>query len=361
MTPLPGHLDPARPTAPTSDYASRSTGPRCSTPPTGGRRARPELEAVALDWYDTFYGDNDGIVETARAAWSSPWTSRTSAPAIRTADRRACAPSANVTLYDSVTTWQLARICSRKRHGRPTFSMTGSTSVPLRRPASSSRTTTAAPSATTSRSPRPAAPSTSTRPRSGRRDRAALGPVETGADVRGYHVYRSRRRGRSFRRGRTPTCLDRISYFRDTGLDLLTRYYYRVTAVDTSLVEARRRRRSSQSTAPPEPARLPAALRPETSSPLAVGDVTATGQRRSSWPHEVYVWHHDGHELIDGDDDSQTLGAHRLRRRHLRARRRDPGEPGRRARAGDHRRRPRPGELIHVYRRPTAPAARLAA
>ncbi|MHB8079984.1 MAG: C25 family cysteine peptidase [Candidatus Krumholzibacteriia bacterium] len=133
-------------------------------------------------------------------------------------------------------------------------------------------------------------------------------PPVTTPHLRGYHVYRSTSGSGPFTRANVDL-IERTSYFRDAGLALLTQYFYRVTAVDSSLIEGPPSAVISQSTAPPELSGFPLPMAKETSGHNAVGDVDGDGKLEIVLGgDEVYVWTATGGELRDGDNDAQTLG-----------------------------------------------------
>ncbi|MFH1844405.1 MAG: C25 family cysteine peptidase [bacterium] len=125
---------------------------------------------------------------------------------------------------------------------------------------------------------------------------------------RGYNIYRSLIPAGPFTRV-NEDLVDGISYYRDSGLALLTPYYYRVTSVDSSLVEGNPSLVVSQSTSPPELDPFPLPFSIETSSHCAVGDVNGDGRLDIVLAaDEIYVWTDDGGELLDGDNNAQTHG-----------------------------------------------------
>ena len=89
----------------------------------------------------------------------------------------------------------------------------------------------------------------------------------------------------------------------------MTRYYYRVAAVDSSRVPSAFSEEVGEFTAPAQQVGFPVPFANETSGHLAVGDVDGDGDDEIVLAStQVYVFHHDGLELMDGDGDSQTLG-----------------------------------------------------
>ncbi len=127
------------------------------------------------------------------------------------------------------------------------------------------------------------------------------------SDVAGYHVYRSLTPGGPY----TRVDVDAVAhtYLVDTGLSAVTRYYYVVTAVDASGNESAPSAEGSGSTSPAQQAGFPISMENETTSSPVVGDVDGDGVSEIVVGDAfVYVWHADGTEIQDGDDDPQTWG-----------------------------------------------------
>jgi hypothetical protein len=129
-----------------------------------------------------------------------------------------------------------------------------------------------------------------------------------GAGVRGYHVYRAASAGGPFLRVNADL-LEGVSYYQDLGLQQLTPYHYRVTAVDSSLVEGASSAVVAATTSPPEVAAFPIPFAVETSGHTAVGDIDGDLDLEVIIAADVvYAWHANGVEVIDGDGDAQTNG-----------------------------------------------------
>ena len=124
----------------------------------------------------------------------------------------------------------------------------------------------------------------------------------------GYHVYRSVSEAGPFTRANQDLVAG-ASYFEDRGLDQLTPYWYRVTAVDSYFAESEFSPVVSQGTMPAEVQNFPLPFKLQTSGHSAVGDVNGDGRLEIVLPSdEVYCWNDDGSEVADGDQDAQTTG-----------------------------------------------------
>jgi hypothetical protein len=125
----------------------------------------------------------------------------------------------------------------------------------------------------------------------------------------GFRVYRSDASGGPYGEV-TQAHIQNSGFFEDAGLAPLTRYYYMISAVDSSLVEGGASNEVDASTAPPElPGGFPLLVADEIVGPVAVGDMHGDGSLVVGYSADfVYAVDSDGNELIDGDLDSQTLG-----------------------------------------------------
>ncbi len=132
-------------------------------------------------------------------------------------------------------------------------------------------------------------------------------PVDD-ADVYGYNILRSNSPDGPFVRINTDVVAG-TSYYRDEGLMQLTKYYYQVQSLAYPLVPSITSEVIAESTAPAILSGFPILFGAETAGHLAVGDIDGDGTKEIILgSDELYVWHNDGTELFDGDNDSQTLG-----------------------------------------------------
>ncbi|NIO00834.1 MAG: T9SS type A sorting domain-containing protein [Candidatus Latescibacteria bacterium] len=126
-------------------------------------------------------------------------------------------------------------------------------------------------------------------------------------DARKYRVYHSLSPGGPYEL-RTTDPVDHTVYL-DAGLLGSTRYYYVVTAVDTSGNESDPSLEYSTATNPPQIEGWPIEMEEETVCSPAVGDIDGDGHMEIvAGNNFVYAWHADGIEMVDGDADPQTWG-----------------------------------------------------
>ena len=269
----------------------------------------PEIEAVSLAWEDETYGDNGhDLDEGERIVLQAGLKNFGVGTANLVTARLRTNTPANVTIYDSLATYTALGLLDVSI-GSADFSLAVvDTSLPFDmrldfiddfgRVVTHDFTPTV-----------PDAPASLEVDNTRGPDLLAVSwtPVDSEA-VRGYHVYRSQESSGTYERVNTDL-IEQVSYYRDEGLDMLTTYYYKVSTVDSTLCESDLSLPVHMSTAPPELGDFPLAFGSETSSHNAVADVD--GDHRLDvviCADEIYVWHEDGTELFDGDNDAQTLG-----------------------------------------------------
>ena len=268
----------------------------------------PEFEVVSLDWDDAAYGNGDKVLDngervdlTVRVKNFGAGTANSLTATLRT-------DNFNVVLFDTLATFG-ALALQDESEASNTFSLQLTDTFRN----STSWILLEDDYGRTYRHDfylqRPMAPTTMDADSSEGADIIALSWLPAiGTDIKGYNVYRSTGANGPWTKA-NKDLIDGTSYFRDTGLDLLTRYYYQVESVDSALVPSPRSITIIQATAPAELEGFPVAFSVETSGHLAIGDVDGNGTDEVVLASdEVYVWHHDGNELMDGDGDSQTLG-----------------------------------------------------
>ena len=130
-----------------------------------------------------------------------------------------------------------------------------------------------------------------------------------GADLFGYNVYRASTSGGPFTEvTRVPT--DRTSYFTDRGLAPLTRFYYKVTGVDSSGNESAFSPVASVSTNPPSHTIFPVPMGRNTPSSVALEQIWSNSQMDIiAGADQLYVLHADGSAPVQAPgSSSETLG-----------------------------------------------------
>ncbi len=267
----------------------------------------PEVVPFALSWYDQYFGDGDGGLDAGERVAIQLWLKNYGAGTAGGLVARLRSDNPNVTIYDSVITYpDLATLQESSGMAMASLAVADTAldrsawfvvtdaegrtfrhDFEIRPPAQPEE-----PTANTSLGP----------------TIIALSWTPVAGDVRGYNVYRSTSEGGPYQRANADL-LEGIAYFADDGLATLSRYYYRIAAVDSSLVEGLWSQPISESTAPPEAGDFPLPLPVETSSHCAVGDVNGDHVLDIVIAaDEIYVFDAGGNELFDGDHDSQTAG-----------------------------------------------------
>jgi hypothetical protein len=130
----------------------------------------------------------------------------------------------------------------------------------------------------------------------------------TEADLQGYNIYRGLNQGGPFtKQNIVPT--DRSAYYLDSGLASLTKYYYKVSAVDSSGNEGTLADVASVSTTPPNHAFWPQTTPQQSLSPVALEFMYSGDQMDvASASDIVYLWHTNGEAPVDADGSSATIG-----------------------------------------------------
>lgn len=131
---------------------------------------------------------------------------------------------------------------------------------------------------------------------------------QTESDLFGYYIYRSATQGGTYARV-NPIPTDRISYFTDGGLVPLTRYYYKVSSVDSSGNESAQSALTGTSTNPPLHSIFPVPTGRNTPAPVALEYLYGASQMAIVAGADVlYVLHADGSAPVDADGSGATLG-----------------------------------------------------
>ncbi|MBD3368079.1 MAG: hypothetical protein GF405_07915, partial [Candidatus Eisenbacteria bacterium] len=132
-------------------------------------------------------------------------------------------------------------------------------------------------------------------------------PVDD-ADLMGYDVLRSQDPSGPYVRANGGP-LGRIGYFEDTGLLENTVYHYCVAAIDSSGNRGARSETLNLSTNPPSLEGWPLQTSGSMYASPAVADLDGDGDLEIVVASvEIYAWHHDGLEYMDGDGDPRTNG-----------------------------------------------------
>ena len=127
------------------------------------------------------------------------------------------------------------------------------------------------------------------------------------SDVERYVVYRATSGGGPY----TRACVDPVRHtiYLDRGLNATTRYYYVVTAIDSSGNEGPPSGEFSGSTNPAQVEGWPIWMLAETVSSPVVGDIDGDQDFEVvQGDVKVYAWHSNGVEMIDADGNAQTWG-----------------------------------------------------
>lgn len=128
------------------------------------------------------------------------------------------------------------------------------------------------------------------------------------ADLQGYNLYRATASGGPYVKANlVPTY--RTAFFVDDGIAPLTRYYHKVSSVDSSGNESALSAVVSTSTNPPLHSSFPFPTGRATPAPVAVDHIY------NGYPMDIvagsdllYLWHPDGSSPVDADGSSATPG-----------------------------------------------------
>ena len=268
----------------------------------------PQIEPVSLDWEDDTYGNGNGMIESGERLVVTVKLKNYGFGVADQVTGTMYAGNTNVVVYDSQATWSNLGLMDEAA-GSQTYSLSITDAVK------------AGPSyilfvdnyGRTYRHDftldRPDAVTDIVADTSEGADIIALSWTQpTSPAILGYEVFRAQSEFGQYSRINSDLVAG-TAYYRDEGLGLLTEYFYKVVAVDSSLVPSAYSDVIAQSTAPAEAENFPMGFGSETSSHLAVGDVDGDGNNEIVLAaDEIYVWHANGEELLDGDGNSQTLG-----------------------------------------------------
>ena len=138
-------------------------------------------------------------------------------------------------------------------------------------------------------------------------------------DLQGYNVYRSSAQAGTYTKV-NPTPTDRTSYYLDENLTPLTRYYFKVTAVDSSGNESSQSLVASASTNPPLHSIFPIPMDGNTPSSVALEYIYQVNRMDIVVGAEhMFVMHSDGTAPVDADQSEVTLGDFSLRGKYFAA------------------------------------------
>ncbi len=130
----------------------------------------------------------------------------------------------------------------------------------------------------------------------------------TAADLWGYAVYRAPASTGPYTRINAWTA-DGTSYYVDSGLSGLTRYYYKVAAVDTSGNQGALSTSIAMTTTLPLSANFPVEVLTATTAGITLADLDTDGSLEIvTGGEEIYAVRYTGEDFYDGDQDVRTLG-----------------------------------------------------
>jgi hypothetical protein len=269
----------------------------------------PEPEVVRLVIDDTTHGNGDGVPQSGERLVLWPYLKNYGAGLLDQVTVQLVADAPGVTIHQNVAAYPALGLLAEATYQVGALSLTLD-DIATPNPAHLVLTDNHGRSFTQllEFNP-PPAPSVPEADASLASDTIALRWEPSGGDrTLGYHVYRALAADGPFERV-NQDLLVRTSYFEENGLQQLTPFWFKVSAVDTFMVESAPSPVVHQSTMPAELDNFPLPFQLQTSGHPAVGDVTGDGRPEIVIAaDEVYVWRHDGTEVRDGDDDPQTTG-----------------------------------------------------
>lgn len=269
--------------------------------------AAPVVEAGLMSFNDYPYGDGDGVMEAGEllrltlSLFNAGWGRATGLVGwIETGDP-------NITVVQGIGSWPDAgryeEVAQQQEFLLSMVAVSESLEAVLHLSDAAGRTWEHRFSLT-----RPATPTIAAVTSSSQGEVLLVWEPNEEADLLGYHVERAAASGGPYER-LTVRPVRGGTFYRDTGLAPLTRYYYKVAAVDSSRFLSPLSPPLSASTPPAEQDGFPIDMPVETSSHTAVGDVDGDGSLEVVTAADaIYVWTAEGDELRDGDNDPTTLG-----------------------------------------------------
>ena len=267
----------------------------------------PELEVVAVNWEDETYGNGDGLVDHGERLVLQVGLKNFGSGLAEDLNLYLRSDDYNVVIHDSLSTYAGLGLLAEGLNDQPlSVSLTNGSTLSI------SYVLIEDKYGRTVRHEfylqRPLAPGEITTDTSLGADVIALSWEPNLSEAVGYNVFRSVDSEGPYIKANADL-VQGMSYFRDDGLERLTPYFFKIATVNPSLVISGYSPVVMQSTAPAEVTNFPLGFALEASGHLAVGDVDGDGDLEIVLgADEIYVWHHDGSELANGDGDSQTLG-----------------------------------------------------
>lgn len=269
----------------------------------------PELEVARIRWEDSALGNGDGIIQAGETVDLFVELVNYGGGIANVVSGSLGSASPNVTIQDGTNDWS---VLGTKTHSEGTghFRITesdvsGENWMQLTLAADGGQVWTHDFELRAPTAPTEVVLTTTYGP-----DRIAIevGP-STAPHFAGYRVYRRNVAGGDFAEITTDRVLQ-TGFVMDLGLASLTRYAYRATTVDSSGVESAPSPEAEASTAPQEQeGGFPLPVTRQLAGAIAVGNMLGNGTRVAAFGADwLYAVDGYGNELLNGDDDSQTIG-----------------------------------------------------